>query len=90
MDIREVPRDDSGKFHRPNRFKVWLRGSKKTASFNILPYLDPGYPQLGPDEASEGIYSGRGHGGSRKPADDPLLKGEAKQATLDKPPRAGI
>jgi hypothetical protein len=29
-------RDDGGKFHRPNRFRTWLRGSKEAASFNII------------------------------------------------------
>ncbi len=31
-------------------------------SFNVILNVDPGYPQRGPYEASEGIYPGRGQG----------------------------
>jgi hypothetical protein len=48
------------RFHRPNRFKVWLHDFQWGEILNVITGLDLVHPQCGPYEASEGIYPGRG------------------------------
>ncbi len=65
--IRSIFARDRGgspkRLHRPNRFSVWLRELEGGGRVDLHVYgLDPGYPQRGPYEASEGIYPGRRRG----------------------------
>ena len=58
-------RDQGGslkRLNRPNRFRVGYLGLKGRVGINLMPDFDPGYPQRGPYEASEGIYPGGGQG----------------------------
>ncbi len=51
------------RLHRPNRFSVWLlelEGGR--VGIHVMTGVDPGYPQRGPYEGSEGIYPDRGQG----------------------------
>jgi hypothetical protein len=61
-----LARDRGGslkRLHRPNGFSVWLPEFEGGGvGIHVRTGLDPGYPQRGLDEASEGIYPGRGQG----------------------------
>ena len=56
-------RDQGGsleRLHRPNRFRVGYLSLKGGVGIHVRTGVDPGYLNAGLNEASEGIYPGRG------------------------------